>query len=87
MDSRVQRIHLPLLPRIKAMGFDGVELARFSFHDCPAAPIRRAIESNGLHGTFCTALTGQMSLANENSAQTLTFLKMLSSGQPKSDPK
>src|SRR5580704_6411783 len=67
--------HLDLLPRIKAMGFDGVELARFSFHDCPAAPIRRALEANALECTFCTALTGQLSLANENAAQALTYLK------------
>lgn len=67
--------HLPLLPKIKEMGFDGAELARFSFHDCPAAPIRRALEANQLEATFCTALTGQLSLANEHAPQALTFLK------------
>jgi D-psicose/D-tagatose/L-ribulose 3-epimerase len=67
--------NLDLLPRIKAMGFDGVELARFSFDDCPAAPIRRALEQNALECTFCTALTGQLSLANEHAPDALTFLR------------
>jgi D-psicose/D-tagatose/L-ribulose 3-epimerase len=67
--------NLDLLPRIKAMGFDGVELARFSFADCPSAPIRRALEENDLECTFCTALTGQLSLANEHAPAALTFLR------------
>ena len=67
--------NLDLLPRIKAMGFDGVELARFSFDDCPTAPIRRALEENALECTFCTALTGRLSLANEQAPAALTFLR------------
>jgi D-psicose/D-tagatose/L-ribulose 3-epimerase len=67
--------HLELLPRIKEGGFDGVEIARFSFHDCPAGKIRRAIEANGLECTFCTALTGQMSLATDAQGKTLVYLK------------
>lgn len=66
--------HLDLLPRIKEQDFDGVEIARFSFHDCPAAPIRRALERNGLECTFCTALTGQQTMAAKDSAA-LTYLK------------
>ena len=58
--------HLDLLPRIKAGGFDGVESARFSFRDCPAAPIRRALEANALECTFCTALTGDLSMASSD---------------------
>ncbi len=57
------RSHLDLLPRLKQAGFDGVEIARFSFDDCPAAPIRRELESNDLECTVCTALTGELSLA------------------------
>lgn len=67
--------HLDLLPRIKEMGFDGVELGRFSFHDCPAGPIRRALEANELGVTFCTALTGRQSLADEQAPETLAHLK------------
>jgi D-psicose/D-tagatose/L-ribulose 3-epimerase len=67
--------HLDLLPKIKAMGFDGVEVARFSVNDCAAGPIRRAIERNQLECIFCSALTGQLSLANEHAAAALTFLR------------
>ena len=58
--------NLDLLPRIKAGGFDGVEIARFSFDDCPAAPLRRTLESNDLECTFCTALTGDLSMARSD---------------------
>lgn len=66
--------HLDLLPRLKEQGFDGVEIARFSFHDCRAAPIRRALESAGLGCTFCTALTGQQSMASKD-GKALGYLK------------
>lgn len=56
------RSHLDLLPKFKEMGFDGVEIARFSFDGFPAAEIRKAVERNGLECTFCSALTGHTSL-------------------------
>ncbi len=59
-------VHLPLLPRIKKMGFDGVEIARFSFDGFPASRIRAALADEGLECTFCSALTGQMSLVSDN---------------------
>lgn len=67
--------HLDLLPRIKAMGFDGVEIARFEFQGSPRATIRRAAEENGLEVIACSALTGHMSLANEHAPASLEFLK------------
>jgi len=54
--------HLHLLPQFREWGFDGVEIARFSFDDFPAAKIRAALQSEGLQCTFCSALTGEMSL-------------------------
>src|SRR5205085_9123407 len=66
--------HLDLLPRIKEWGFDGIEIARFSFHDCPAAPIRQALASTGFECTFCTALTGQHSMASKD-GKALEYLK------------
>ena len=66
--------HLDLLARIKAGGFDGVEIARFDFGGFPAAQIRRALEQNQLECTFCTALTGQLSLAG-NDGKALAHLK------------
>ncbi len=54
--------HLSLLPRIKQWGFDGVEIARFSFDGFPARLIREAAHNEGLEVTFCSALTGDTSL-------------------------
>jgi D-psicose/D-tagatose/L-ribulose 3-epimerase len=67
--------NVDLLPRLKGMGFDGVEIARFSFADCPAAPIRRSVEQNALDCVACSALTGQLSLLNEHAPAALTFLR------------
>jgi D-psicose/D-tagatose/L-ribulose 3-epimerase len=67
--------HLDLLPQIKEMGFDGVEIARFNFSNCPAGPIRRAVEANHLQATFCSALTGRQTLAGESAKETLDFLR------------
>ena len=50
--------NLSLLPPIKAAGFDGVEIARFSFDGFPAAAIRREANSLGLETVLCSALTG-----------------------------
>lgn len=69
---------LPLLGRIKGWGFDGVEIARFAFDGFPAARIRRAIQDEGLGCTFCSALTGDLSLVSADAAiraRTLDFLK------------
>ncbi len=60
------REHLPLLPRLKEAGLDGVEVARFAFDGFPAAEIGREIRREGLEVTFCSALTGRMSLASED---------------------
>lgn len=54
--------HLHLLPKFKQWGFDGVEIARFSFDGFPAAKIRAALADEGLECTFCSALTGETSL-------------------------
>jgi D-psicose/D-tagatose/L-ribulose 3-epimerase len=67
--------HLDLLPRIREMGFDGVEIARFTFDNYPAAAIRKALESNGLDAIACSALTGRMSLWDEDAPVALEFLK------------
>ena len=60
--------HLQLLPKFREWGFDGVEIARFSFDGFPAAKIRAALAQEGLECTFCSALTGQTSLISEDPA-------------------
>lgn len=70
--------HLPLLPKLKEAGFDGVEIARFDFTGFPAAEIRRALQAHDLGVTFCSAATGAHSLICEDAAQrarTIEFLK------------
>ncbi|MCW5980553.1 MAG: sugar phosphate isomerase/epimerase [Bryobacteraceae bacterium] len=60
--------HLSLLPQVKKMGFDGIEIARFDFAGFPAAAIREALDENGLECTFCSALTGSMSMVSEEAS-------------------
>ncbi|MBI3678882.1 MAG: sugar phosphate isomerase/epimerase [Acidobacteria bacterium] len=62
------REHIPLLPRIKEQGFDGVELPMFGREGFPAGDIRRALESNGLQATACCVIPQGMSLFDENPA-------------------
>ena len=67
--------HLSLLPRIKGWGFDGVEIATFSFDGFPAARIGQACRDEGLEFTLCSALTGSTSLAGEQSGDARDFLR------------
>jgi D-psicose/D-tagatose/L-ribulose 3-epimerase len=67
--------HLPLFPRIKAWGFDGVEVATFSFENFPAHSIARAANDAGLECTLCSALTGSLSLIGEDPAPARDFLR------------
>ena len=60
--------HLPLLSKVKGMGFDGIEIARFAFDDFPAAQVRSAAADEGLECTFCSALTGSTSLVSDDPA-------------------
>ncbi len=60
--------HLPLLAAVKEHGFDGIEVARFSFPDFPAGMIARGAEALGLETIFCSALTGNLSLISEDAA-------------------
>ncbi len=58
--------HLPLLDKVKQWGFDGIEIARFSFDGFPARAIGQRIRDAGLECTFCSALTGDLSLISED---------------------
>lgn len=72
------RSHLPLLDQVRAMGFDGIEISRFDFDGFPAAAIRRAVAEAGLEATFCSALTGSLSLVSEEAGvrkQAADFLR------------
>jgi D-psicose/D-tagatose/L-ribulose 3-epimerase len=60
------RSNFELLPRVKRWGFDGIEIARFEFESFPASETRRAVADAGLDCTFCSALTGSLSLISDN---------------------
>ena len=67
--------HVGLFPRIKAWGFDGVEVATFTFDGFPARAIARAARDAELDITLCSALTGSLSLIGDNRSAALDFLK------------
>ncbi|MBI4902469.1 MAG: sugar phosphate isomerase/epimerase [Acidobacteria bacterium] len=56
--------HIPLLAKMKAAGFDGVELPMFNPDGYPGKTIRRALEDSGLGLTFCSIVPGGMSLVD-----------------------
>ena len=60
------RSNLPLLPRIKSWGFDGVEVPLFRPKDFPAALIRDGAEANGLECTVCSVLVDGMNLISDD---------------------
>lgn len=60
------RSNLPLLPRIKSWGFDGVEVPLFQPGEFAAADIRKGTESNGLECTVCSVLVPGFSLISDD---------------------
>jgi D-psicose/D-tagatose/L-ribulose 3-epimerase len=60
------RSNLPLLPRIKSWGFDGVEVPLFRPSEFAAADIRKGLESNGLECTVCSVLVDGLSLISDD---------------------
>lgn len=66
--ANFDRANLPLLPAIKAAGFDGVEVPLFQPAQFAAADIRRGLADNGLECTICSILTGGMNMISEDAA-------------------
>jgi D-psicose/D-tagatose/L-ribulose 3-epimerase len=60
------RSNLPLLPRVKAWGFDGVEVPLFRPAEFQAADIRKGVEANGLECTVCMVLVDGLSLITDD---------------------
>ena len=76
--ANFDRSNLPLLPKIKEHGFDGVEVPLFRAAEFAAADIRKGLEANGLECTVCSILPGKLSLISEDAAvraATVTHLK------------
>lgn len=60
--ANFDRSNLPLLPQIKAHGFDGVELPVFVPAQVAVADIRRGLAENQLACTFCSVLPAGMNV-------------------------
>ncbi len=60
--ANFDRSNLPLLPTIKAAGFDGVEVPLFNPAEFAAADIRKGLADNGLECTICSVLTGGLNM-------------------------
>lgn len=60
--------HLDLLPRLKAGGFDGVEIPIFRPAQFEAAAIRRGAEAAGLERTAVASLLPDLSLISDDAA-------------------
>jgi D-psicose/D-tagatose/L-ribulose 3-epimerase len=71
---------LPLLPKLREAGFDGVELPVFEPAAFPAVAVRRAAEENGLGLTFCCVMPQGLHAGHESAAvrdETVSYLKAL----------
>jgi len=59
---------LPLLPHVKALGFDGAEVPLFRPREFPADEIRRGFEAEQLECLASSVLTGDLSLISEDAS-------------------
>ena len=58
----------PLLEKIKAAGFDGVEAPLFRPVDFAAADLKKGLAENGLECTLCSVLVGGLNMISEDAA-------------------
>jgi D-psicose/D-tagatose/L-ribulose 3-epimerase len=66
--ANFDRSNLPLLPQLKAGGFDGVEVPLFRPAEFATADIARGLAENGLECTICSVLTGGLSIISDDAA-------------------
>ncbi len=66
--ANFDRSNLPLLPQLKAGGFDGVEVPLFRPAEFATADIAKGLAQNGLECTICSVLTGGLSIISEDAA-------------------
>ncbi len=58
--------HVPMLPKIKAGGFDGVEVSMFNPAQFATADIRKGVEANGLEVNICSVIPGGLSMLSDD---------------------
>ncbi|MDQ2898978.1 MAG: sugar phosphate isomerase/epimerase [Acidobacteriota bacterium] len=66
--SNFDKSNLALLPRIKAAGFDGVEVPLFRPSEFAVSDIRHGLAENGLECTICSVLTGGLNMISDDAA-------------------
>jgi D-psicose/D-tagatose/L-ribulose 3-epimerase len=60
--------HVPLLPRIKAAGFDGVEIPMYKGRDFAVADAKRGLKDSGLEVTICSILVDGLSMISDDAS-------------------
>jgi D-psicose/D-tagatose/L-ribulose 3-epimerase len=60
--------NLPLLPKIKSQGFDGVEVSMFHPAEFATSVIRKGTQENGLEVTICSVIPGGLNIISEDAA-------------------
>ncbi len=60
--------NLPLLPKIKAQGFDGVEVSMFHPAEFATSVIRKGTQENGLEVTICSVIPGGLNIISDDAA-------------------
>ena len=60
--------HLPLFPRLRAAGFDGVEVLMFKGRDFAAGALRSGLADTGMESTICSVMVDGLSLIADDAA-------------------
>jgi len=58
--------HLPLLARIRAAGFDGVEVPMYKGRDFASAALRKGLAETGMGCTVCSVLVDGLSMISDD---------------------
>jgi D-psicose/D-tagatose/L-ribulose 3-epimerase len=58
--------HLPLFPRIREAGFDGVEVLMFKGREFASDALRKGLDDTGMECTICSVLADGLSLIAED---------------------
>jgi D-psicose/D-tagatose/L-ribulose 3-epimerase len=66
--ANFEPVHLPLLERIRASGFDGVEVPMYKGRDFATAALRKGLSETHMECTICSVLVEGMSLISEESS-------------------
>jgi D-psicose/D-tagatose/L-ribulose 3-epimerase len=66
--ANFDQTHLPLLPLIRAAGFDGIEVPMYKGRDFAVAVLRKGLADTGMECTICSVLVEGLSLISDEAA-------------------